>query len=303
MSSWGFYAPPDDPARRVLWVLPLAVALVLLAMFGVGRLLRLATRRPRAPAPVEARIYELPAQKGSRPAPGAHRSAPARAQRAAPAPPHAAAAAPRHPAAPAPSARIAATPARPKAPTTAQLAVPRPRTHRRSTHRLRVPPARVREPRRRAAARTAPPRPVPPPAAAPPVPKLDLGRLGQQIDEAVASTLSDSQFANVHDPHTLVAHYYLAAVLRKLHRVGEMTYLGDQVGQSAVLIVIGAEGELDALQLYSSSGDPKLDDYALRIVHLAAPFPPFPVALERRTQQLKLLVQMNFEGYREVQAY
>lgn len=283
MLAWGYYAPPDDPARRVVWVLPLAVALVLCALLGVGRLLRLSSPRPPRSEPVEVRIYELPAQRASRAAPASR------------------------PPTPAPSHAAAAPKARAPQPSTATITESRAR---RAPH-VRRPAAPAHEPHGRRVARAArreraaQPAPPPPsrPLEAPPPPRLDLSQLGKQIDAAVASTLSDSEFAQIHDPHTLVARYYLAAVLRKLHRVGEMIYLGNRVGQCAVMLVIGAGGEVDDLRLYSSSGDPKLDDYAFRIVRLSTPFPAFPVALERQTQQLKLVVQMDFEGYRDVEAY
>lgn len=295
MSSWGYYSPPDDPARRIVWVLPLAVALVLLAMTGLGRFLRLTATPRRAPLPpVQAQIYELPAH------PGVIRP------RAVHPHPHPASV-PSH-ASPAPRRLVARPTPQPAVPKQVR-ARPTAHVHLPTTPLLKLPTTRLRKPRRVPVAKAVqgPPSvaravPLHPEKRAPALPALDLGQLGEQIASAAASTLSDSEYQQVRDPHTLVAHYYLAAVLRKLHRVGEMTYLGTRIGENVVMLIIGPEGELDSLQLYSSSGDQKLDDYALRIVRLSAPFPAFPASLERQTQRLKLVVRMDFEGYREVDA-
>nr|MDA8107471.1 hypothetical protein [Betaproteobacteria bacterium] len=76
-SAWGYGLPPDDPARRAYWVVPLAALLVLLAMLGLGELLSAGTpRAPAPPPPVQAEIYELPAVKGPLPAPGRQHAAP-----------------------------------------------------------------------------------------------------------------------------------------------------------------------------------------------------------------------------------
>nr|MDA8108335.1 TonB family protein [Betaproteobacteria bacterium] len=130
--------------------------------------------------------------------------------------------------------------------------------------------------------------------------RLDLSRLGQDVDSAIASTLRESEYQRVRDPHSMVARYYLASVMRKLERVGEMSYTGTMVGEVTVFLVIGPDGALDSLQVWRSSGNSALDDYAQRIVRMSAPFAPFSDRLERQTMQLKLTVNMLFEGYRDV---
>ena len=263
--AWGYELPPDDPARRAIWVLPLAVALVLLAMLGLGRVLRVAAQRvPPPPPPVQAEIYELPAVKGPVPAPKVRQQAPASA---------------------ATPAAHAARP-RPEAPRRVRVMLPAAAAPETKVHGSAVP---------KAASRAAPETAASPPG-------IDWSRLGQQVDSAVASTVRESEFQRVRDPKSLVARYYLASVLRKLERVGEMSYLGTMVGEVTVLIVIGPDGALDNLLVWRSSGNPRLDDYAQRIVRMSAPFAPFSGSLERQTMQLKLTVNMMFEGYREVEA-
>ncbi len=263
--TWGYELPPDDPARRAVWVLPLAVALVLLAMLGLGRVLRVAAQRVQPPPPpVQAEIYELPAVKGPVPAPEVRQQAPAPAA--------------------APAAHAART--QPEARRRARVRLPAAAVPATKVHGRAVPKEATRA--------------APGPAAAPR--GIDWSHLGQQVDSAVASTVRESEFQRVRDPKSLVARYYLASVLRKLERVGEMSYLGSMVGEVTVLIVIGPDGALDGLQVWSSSGNPRLDDYAQRIVRMSAPFAPFSGSLERQTMQLKLTVNMMFEGYRELEA-
>jgi len=122
------------------------------------------------------------------------------------------------------------------------------------------------------------------------------------MHEAVAAAVSRSELPQVHDPDTLTARYYLASVLRKLQRIGDMNYSYDEVGVCQVRLVIGAHGELLGYRLLASSGSPTLDRVAEQIVHMSAPFAPFPADLKRQTDRMKLQVTMDFEGYRNLYA-
>lgn len=75
---WPLPTTHEVPIRRLLWVLPAAILLVLLALLVLGHWLRVGAVPTPRPRPIEARIYELP------PAPGA---APARPRQPAPARP------------------------------------------------------------------------------------------------------------------------------------------------------------------------------------------------------------------------
>ena len=122
------------------------------------------------------------------------------------------------------------------------------------------------------------------------------------MHEAVASVVSRSELPQIHDPDTLTARYYLASVLRKLQRIGDMNYSYDQVGVLEVQLVIGAHGELLGYRLLASSGNPTLDRVADKIVHMSAPFAPFPADMKRQTDRIQLNITMDFEGYRNLYA-
>jgi protein TonB len=129
-----------------------------------------------------------------------------------------------------------------------------------------------------------------------------LARLNEQMHEAAAAVVGRSELPQVHDPDTLIARYYLASVLRKLKRIGDMNYSYDEVGACQVHLVIGANGELLSYRLLGSSGNPVLDRVADRIVHMSAPFAPFPADMQSQTDRINLQITMQFEGYRNMYA-
>ena len=74
--------------------------------------------------------------------------------------------------------------------------------------------------------------------------------------------------------------YYLDSWRRKVERVGNINYPGEarERGISGTLrlkVVIDPDGELKDVQVVASSGHALLDDGAVRVVKLAAPFSPF----------------------------
>lgn len=277
--SLGGPAPPDDPLRRLVWVLPLAVLLVLLGVVAASRWLHqpVLPRVHRQP-PVDARIYELPpkrASSASRP----HRAAPVQPHAAAPARPKPSRPAPAKPSPQQPSHAQHAAPSVPKAP------APVPKPH----------PA-VKQPKPSAPQSSASSK------AQPQSHTLNWGKLTSQIDSVASSVVSHSAFAQVHDPHTLVARYYLAALLEKLQRIGDMVYNGQQAGVVDVRLIVGADGSLQALELNGLNGAGNLEPVARHIFNLAAPFAPFPVNLAKQTKRLKLTVHMAFIGMHSVSA-
>lgn len=76
---------------------------------------------------------------------------------------------------------------------------------------------------------------------------------------------------------------YLRAWVDKAERVGNLNY-PDQArqrrlgGQVVITVGVRRDGSVDSASILRSSGIPLLDDAALRIVQLAAPFPPLPNA-------------------------
>lgn len=271
-TAWG-YTPPDDPQRRLFWIVPLAVLLVLLFILGIGHWLVATAPSKPPPPPVDARIYELPASKASMFTPPHRPTAPP-----AHAAPHAA---------PSPPAHAAKAPSRSAAPRAAQP----------PSESAGQPEPRVSLPAKPAQGKAGKASPQP---ATPANKPFNMAKLNASINAAVASTITRSELPQIHDPHTLVARFYLASVLRKLQYVGDMNYPGDMVGNARVLVVIGSHGELIGYKLLDSSGNPALDKVAGNIVHMSAPFAPFPDKMSHETHRIKLVITMRFEGYRNL---
>lgn len=263
---------PDRPARRLVWVLPAAVLVVLLGVLWLGKALRAPLVSAAKTKPMEAQLYELPPARGA--APG-HAATPVPATPPARRPPAAHAAPPQASVSPPAAVRPPATPPR------AQAGSPLP-----------------------AKGSVAMPSAPPPPARTRPRPTINWATLDRQINAAVArsalGTESRASLPHTHNPHTLVARYYVASVLRKLERVGDMDYPTDMTGTPVIRIVVGSHGELLDLKLLGSSGNDALDRTAKRIARESAPFAPFPISLRRQTPQIELIVYMIFNGYRQL---
>ncbi len=86
---------------------------------------------------------------------------------------------------------------------------------------------------------------------------------------------------------------YLDAWQKKVELVGNMNYpekaiKGNLSGNLLLLVAISADGNISGIELLRSSGKKILDDAAIRIVKLAAPYPPLPENIRRDTDILKI---------------
>lgn len=85
----------------------------------------------------------------------------------------------------------------------------------------------------------------------------------------------------------------------KVERVGELNYpqaARDQrvYGSLVVTVSIKADGALEKVEINRSSGHKILDDAAVRIVKLAAPFAPFPADINKDTDILSITRTWTF---------
>ncbi len=65
-------------------------------------------------------------------------------------------------------------------------------------------------------------------------------------------------------------------------------------GDVQVLVAVNADGSLHEAQILRSSGITVLDQAALRIVRLSAPFPAFPMPLKKSTDRLEIVRTWQF---------
>ncbi len=92
---------------------------------------------------------------------------------------------------------------------------------------------------------------------------------------------------------------YLAGWRRRVERVGTANYpaqfLGDlSLGRPTLEVVIAADGKLEDIVVRKSSGDKQLDQAALKILRLAAPFEPLPESLRESYDVLRFAYEWDF---------
>ena len=88
---------------------------------------------------------------------------------------------------------------------------------------------------------------------------------------------------------------YLNMWRRKVERIGNANYPDSGVfGNLRMLVVLNYDGQLKDLRILQSSGYKVLDDAALRIVRIAAPFQGFPVEMRKKYDQLEIIRTWKF---------
>jgi periplasmic protein TonB len=92
---------------------------------------------------------------------------------------------------------------------------------------------------------------------------------------------------------------YLNSWRRKVEMVGNLNYPAEArkrqlFGSLRLLVAVRPDGSLKSVELLESSGSSVLDDAAIRIVELAAPFAPFPDELRETTDVLEIIRTWQF---------
>lgn len=93
--------------------------------------------------------------------------------------------------------------------------------------------------------------------------------------------------------------YYLQSWRRKVETVGNLNYpeaaREEQLyGSLRLMVSITPDGALKEVRVLDSSGHKVLDDAAVRIVRLAAPFAPFPEEMRQTTDVLEIIRTWQF---------
>ncbi|GLQ30567.1 energy transducer TonB [Litoribrevibacter albus] len=94
--------------------------------------------------------------------------------------------------------------------------------------------------------------------------------------------------------------YYVKAWLDKVERIGNLNYPEKArqkgiFGDLRLLVSLLPNGALKEIRVLESSGHKVLDDAAIRIVRLAAPFAPFPDELAKDTDELEIIRTWRFQ--------
>ncbi len=91
---------------------------------------------------------------------------------------------------------------------------------------------------------------------------------------------------------------YLDGWRRRVERIGTANYpaefLGGGHGRPTLEVVIGRDGALESIVVRRSSGDKALDQAALKILRLAAPFDPLPANVRKEYDVLRFAYEWDF---------
>lgn len=93
---------------------------------------------------------------------------------------------------------------------------------------------------------------------------------------------------------------YLNRWISKVEFVGNRNFpqqaLRDRLsGKLRIVAVLAPDGSTQNVEILQSSGHRVLDEAAVQIIHLAAPFPPFPPELRKEVDRLEIIRTMRFE--------
>mgnify|MGYP001998850304 FL=1 len=88
---------------------------------------------------------------------------------------------------------------------------------------------------------------------------------------------------------------YLNMWRQKVERIGNANYpSGNVYGNLRMLVILSYDGTLNGVRILESSGHRVLDNAALRIVRLAAPYQAFPVDMRKQYDQLEIIRTWKF---------
>lgn len=154
-------------------------------------------------------------------------------------------------------------------------------------------------------------RPPTPPVEATPSPDLaqllsstqmEIDRLTAEIDRRnrAASTRHKRKAINASTQEYKYAAY-LEAWRKKVERIGNLNYPDEAkrkklYGALLLHVAVRADGSIESIRLVKSSGHKLLDDAAMRIVRLSAPFAPFPPNIREEVDVLDITRTWQFRS-------
>ncbi len=102
--------------------------------------------------------------------------------------------------------------------------------------------------------------------------------------------------------------YYLNSWRRKIEKIGNLNYprqasRQNLFGSLRLMVAIRPDGSLKEVKLLETSGHQVLDDAAIHIVRLAAPFAPFPDELRQTTDVLEVIRTWQFRKNSSLRSY
>ena len=112
--------------------------------------------------------------------------------------------------------------------------------------------------------------------------QLEMARLAQEVrnEEQAYAKRPRKKFISANTREYAYAAY-MKAWVNRIERIGNLNYPDEARrrqlhGQLVLTVGLARDGRVKSIDIIQSSGHRVLDDAAIRIVHLAAPFPPIP---------------------------
>jgi protein TonB len=124
--------------------------------------------------------------------------------------------------------------------------------------------------------------------------------LAAEIDDEVRNSTSDDGDTTAPSALESAQAAYMVTWRQRVERVGTANFptdflRGDLDSRRPLIeVAIGASGALEDIVLVRSSGDTRLDDAAMQILRLAAPFPPLPEAILAQYDVLRFKYEWYF---------
>lgn len=169
-----------------------------------------------------------------------------------------------------------------------------------------VPTKRVITARRATPKTTSRPATPPLPAPKPDMAQLltstqqEIDRLTAQLDRRSSNATRERRRAVNASTQEYLYATYLDAWRRKVEEIGNLNYPDEAkrrslFGNLLLHVSVRSDGSIEQIRLVRSSGHKILDDAAIRIVRLAAPFAPFPAEIRKEVDVLDITRTWVFE--------
>ncbi|MGP4845324.1 energy transducer TonB [Marinobacter sp. 1Y8] len=131
---------------------------------------------------------------------------------------------------------------------------------------------------------------------------LEIASLEARLDQQKRAYAKKPRILRVTAASTLKSDnaWYVQNWVSKVTRVGNINYPPEArrsglYGSLRMVVVIERDGSVKDVEILNSSGSKVLDDAAIRIVRLSAPFAPFPPEMRKDVDQLEIIRTWSFE--------